>query len=330
MKLLVTGANGFLGSWLTRALINQGHDVKILLRPHSDVSELAGLKYSTTLGDVTDPKSLEKAFQDGVEGVFHLAGVIAYKKQDRAKMEQVNVIGTRNVLEAAIKAKVKRFLHLSSVVAVGASFSPDHILNESSPYTIGDLNLGYFETKRAAEQLVIAKAQSGELNAVMVNPSTIYGPADAKKGSRSIQVKVAQGKFPFYTTGGVSIVGVEDIIDGILKAWEKGRSGERYILSGENWTIRELFTAIAEEAGVSAPRFHLPNFVLHALGFAGDTLARFGLKGGISRENAWTSTMYHWFDNTKAKEELGFNPGPARLAIHKSVKWMKDQKILDS
>ncbi|MFN8791177.1 MAG: NAD-dependent epimerase/dehydratase family protein [Bdellovibrionales bacterium] len=327
MKVLVTGANGFLGSWLTRALVEKGHDVTILVRPSSDLSELEGVSYKKAFGDVTDLESLERSFQ-GQDGVFHLAGVVAYKKKDRAQMEKVNVLGTQNVIAAMEKRNIRKLLHLSSVVAVGASSSPKQILNEDSPYTLSSLDLGYFETKRAAELAVLQAHQQKRIDPIIVNPSTIYGRADAKKGSRSVQLKVAQGRFPFYTSGGVSVVAVEDVIEGILQAWNKGRTGERYILSGENWTIHELFSAIAREAGVPAPRFLLPSFLLHSVGFIGDQMSRLGLKGGLSRENAWTSTMYHWFDNSKARRELGFNPRPANEAIRNSVQWMKDSGLL--
>ena len=328
MKVVVTGANGFLGSWLTKQLAQEGYDVHILARPTSDLSDLKGANFKTLIGDVTDSSSLEKAFADA-EGVFHLAGVVAYRHEDRALMEKVNVQGTANVVQAAEKMKVPKVLHLSSVVAIGASKSAKNILNEDSPYTIGNLNLGYFETKRKAELLVKAASDRGAFKAIIVNPSTIYGAADAKKGSRSVQVKVAQGRFPFYTPGGASIVGVEDVIDGIMKAWDKGRPGERYILSHENWTVKELFTAIAEEAQVEPPKYKLPSFVLHSVGFLGDALRPLGVKGPVTRENAWTSTMFHWFDNSKARRELGFNPRPAREAIQKSVRWMKDNGLLN-
>ena len=328
MKVVVTGANGFLGSWLTKALVSRGYDVHILARPTSDLSDLKGVNFKTLFGDVTDPVSLEKAFA-GAQGVFHLAGVVAYRHEERAQMEKVNVQGTANVIQAAEKMKVPKILHLSSVVAIGASTSPKEILNENSPYTISKLNLGYFETKRKAEILVKAATDRGAFEAIIVNPSTIYGASDAKKGSRSVQVKVAQGRFPFYTPGGASIVGVEDVVDGIMKAWDKGRSGERYILSHENWTVKELFTAIAQEAGVKPPAHKLPSFVLHSVGFIGDALRPLGVKGPVTRENAWTSTMFHWFDNSKARRELGFNPRPAREAIQKSVQWMKEHGLLN-
>lgn len=326
MKVIVTGANGFLGSWLTRALVDQGHEVFALVRERSDLSELEGIACHYVYGDVTDLDSLYKAF-DGMDSVFHLAGLIAYKKSDRQKMELVNVTGTANVIEACLSKNVRKLVYLSSVTAIGASTEPV-ALNESSPYTIENLDLGYFETKRAAEALVIEAHKENNLDCVILNPSTIYGAGDARKGSRKTQLKVAQGSFKFYTSGGVSIVAIEDVVAAIISAWKQGRSGERYILAGENITIEQLFRLIAEEAGVPAPKTKIPNFVLFLIGYLGDFLSSIGLKGLPSVENAWTATLYHWFDNTKAKRELQFDPRPAREAIRSSVQWAKQNGLI--
>jgi dihydroflavonol-4-reductase len=327
LKVLITGANGFLGSWLTRRLVNDGHQVSILIRTRSDLSEIADLKIEKLAGDVTDLASLLKATQD-IDTVFHLAGVVAYKAAQRPLMEQVNVQGTAHVVTACLQNKVRRLVYLSSVVAVGLSFDGQP-LNEESPYTISKLNLGYFETKHKAEQIVFKAVQTSGLDAVAVNPSTIYGRGDAKKGSRSMQIKVAQGRLPFYTSGGVSIVAVEDVIDGILAAWSKGQRGQRYILAGENILIKDLFALIANEAGVKPPSLYLPNGIVKSLGALGDKLEKFGLKGPLSSENAWTATTFHWFDSAKAKRELGFDARPAREAIQQSVSWMKETGLLD-
>lgn len=327
MKILVTGANGFLGSWVTRALVNEGHHVYALVRPKSDLSELSGVQCKYVHGDVTDVHSLLEAFK-GADTVFHLAGVIAYKKSQRHLMDKVNVEGTANVVSVCREHKVRRLVYLSSVVAIGAGYTPQDILNEDSAYNISDLNLGYFETKHEAEKIVKKACDKGEINAVMLNPSTIYGAGDAKKGSRKMQLKVAQGKLKFYTSGGVNVVAVEDVVQGILSAWKNGRSGERYILSGENILIKDLFAMIAAEAGVKPPPYQMPDSVLHTVGAIGDAMEKLGLKGPLSRENAYTATMYHWFDSSKAQKELGFKPRPAREAIHNSVQWMKDQGLL--
>ncbi len=328
-KVLVTGANGFLGSWVVRRLAQEGHQVFSLVRKTSDLSELEGAKTEYLYGDVTDLKSLMVAFQ-GMDAVFHLAGLIAYKKSDRAQMEKVNVQGTANVIEACLATKVPRLVHLSSVVAVGAGFNASQVLNENSEYNIAHLDLGYFETKRQAELLVLDAVKNKGLNAVILNPATIYGPGDARKGSRKTQLKVAQGKFKYYTSGGVNVVSVEDTVDGIISAWKKGRTGERYILAGENLLIKDLFAMIAKEAGQPPPQKLLPSWVLHGLGIFGDLMSSLGFKSPISRENAWTSTMFHWFDSSKAQRELDFKPRPAQIAISQSVKWIKENGLLQN
>lgn len=328
MKVLVTGANGFLGSWLTKRLLQEGHQVSALVRKNSDLSELENVKPNYLYGDVTDAKSLLEACKNQ-DIIFHLAGVIAYKASDRALMEKVNVNGTKNIIDICEKLKIPKLLHLSSVVAIGSSFSPI-VLDESSPYNIHHLNLGYFETKKKAEDLIITATKEKKIHAVCVNPSTIYGFGDAKKGSRKMQVKVARGKLPFYTSGGVNVVAVEDVIDGILQAIEKGKNGERYILASENMTIKQLFNHIADFAGQKPPSIEMPNWALHSLGFIGDSLNSFGLKGGLSRENAYTASMYHWFSSQKAQNELGFKPRPSAVAIENSVRWMKDNGYLTS
>ena len=325
-KVLVTGANGFLGSWVVRKLNQEGHQVKILARRTSDLSELEGLDYEVSYGDVTDLESLKKSLP-AIETVFHLAGVSAYKRADRELREKVNVGGTENVLAAMQSSNVSKLVHLSSVVAIGAGFNPKQILNEDSTFNLSHLNLGYFETKRKAEALVLKAVTHKKIDSVILNPSTIYGAGDAKKGSRKMQLKVARGKLPFFPGGGVNVVAAEDCVAGILSAWKKGRTGERYILAGDNLTIRQVFEIIASEAGVEPPKIQIPSWLFFAMGWTGDRLQDFGLKGGLSMENAWTAQLYHWFDNAKAKRELDFNPRPASEAIRGSVRWIKEKGL---
>lgn len=327
MKVLVTGANGFLGALLTKRLLQEGHQVKALVRKSSDLSELENVKPEFVYGDVTDQKSLMENFKNQ-DVIFHLAGYIAYKKSERPLLDKVNIEGTRNVVEACALLNIPKLLHMSSVAAVGSSFSPI-VLNEDSPFTIHDLNLGYFETKRKAEEIVIAEAKKNRIHAVCVNPSTIYGFGDARKGSRSNQIKVAREKLGFYTSGGVNVVAAEDVLDGILLALNKGKNAERYILSCENMTIKVLFEKIAKAAGVKPPHVKMPNWVVHALGIMGDSASSMGLKIGLGRERSYTATMFHWFDCQKAKNELGYSPRSADIAIENSVRWMRDNGYLN-
>ncbi|HVK60515.1 MAG TPA: NAD-dependent epimerase/dehydratase family protein [Bdellovibrionales bacterium] len=326
MKVLVTGATGFLGGWLVRRLLDEGHDVRIIKRPNSSLEELTGLKLDIVPGDVTDRESLVAASR-GVDTVFHLAGLIGYSRAQRNAMELINVGGTKNVIEACEINSVRKLVYLSSVVAIGASFDKTP-LNEDSPYNVSHLHLGYFDTKHDAETLVRAACENKRIDAVMVNPSTIYGPADAKKGSRGAQLKVARGKLPFYPPGGVSIVSVEDVVDSIIAVWNKGRTGERYIVSGENLLLKDVFDIIADQAGVKPPSIALPRPALFALGKIGDVMESFGKKGPLNTENAWTSTLYHWFDSAKAQRELGLKLKPAEYAISQSVRWMRDNGYL--
>lgn len=325
MAVLVTGASGFVGSWLVRRLIEKGESVHVLHRANSSLDELRGLSFKSCLGDITDASSLRSALQD-VDTVFHLAGVVGYTRAQREQMERVNVEGTRNVVDA-LKKSSKKLVYMSSVVAIGASFDKKP-LNEESAYNIAHLDLGYFETKRHAEQLVKNATNKGLIGSVILNPSTIYGAGDAKKGSRKTQLKVARGELPFYTSGGVSVVSVHDVVAAVIKARDVGRNGERYILSGENITIKDLFERIAAIAGVKPPAIYLPNFIVHALGKLGDGLEKIGRKGPISGENAWTSVLYHWFDHAKASAELDFKPKPAQECIAESVEWMKHNGYL--
>lgn len=326
MAVLVTGATGFVGAWLVRRLVEQGETVHVLHRKSSSLVDLEGLPFTSKIGDVTDFDSVKEACLD-VDTVFHLAGVVGYSKAMREQMDRVNVGGTKNVVDAIRATRKANLIYMSSVVAVGASFDGTP-LNESSPFNLSHLDLGYFETKRQAEDIVRLAARKGLIEAVMLCPSTIYGAADAKKGSRKTQLKVAQGRFPFYTSGGVSIVSVHDVIDALLASRTKGRNGERYILSGENITIRNLFERIAGLAGVKPPGIKLPRAAVFAIGRIGDMMEKMGRKGPLNTENAWTSLLFHWFDHSKAKAELGFNPRPAQDALKESVDWMKQQGLL--
>lgn len=330
MKALVTGANGFLGAHLCNRLTQEGMDVFALVRTNSDLTELKNnKKIQYVNGDITNLESLDKALGSlKPQAVFHLAGYVGYKKSERELMEKVNVQGTKNLVDSMIKNEIQKIIHVSSVVAVGAGFTKTEVLDENSKYNLSRLDLGYFETKKKAEDLVKQMTESKQIESVILNPSTIYGPADAKKGSRKTQLKVAQGKFKFYTSGGVSIVSVEDVIEGIYQGFLKGRNGERYILSGENITIQSLFEKISEFAGVPAPQILLPDWVLHTLGIVGDKLSAIGFKDTVSSENAWTATLFHWFSNEKAKKELGIQFKDANYSLKQSVDWMRAQKLI--
>ncbi len=325
MKALVTGASGFVGSALTQKLLDLGHVVTCLSQSGESVLHHPQLK--TVKGDITDLDGLVNAAKDH-DHVFHLAGIIAYSRAMRPAMHKVNVVGTDNVIRACETNKVSKLFFMSSVTAIGAGRTASEVLDENSKYNVTDLDLGYFETKREAEELVIAAHRKGRVQVYLANPSTIYGAGDAEKGSRKTQIKVAQGKMPFYTSGGVGVIHIDDVIAGIMRILEVGRPAERYVLASENITIKELFRMIAQEAGVKPPSLYLPNAIVHGLGKIGDWQEAHGKKPVLTSENAWTSTMFHWFKNEKMHKDLGLYPRPARVAIKASVDWMRTNGII--
>jgi dihydroflavonol-4-reductase len=328
-NILVTGANGFLGSWLIKKLTTLNVNIYILARENSDLSEIKEFQFIKITGDITNKQACLQAVKN-IDIVFHLAGLISYSSFDRKKMEQVNVEGTRNILDSSIESKVKKFIFVSSVVAIGAGFSPSDVLNESSEFNLEKYNLGYFETKRAAEKIILEATKNKKIDACILNPSTIYGPGDAKKSSRKNQLKVARGKLSFYSNGGVSVIDIRDVVEAIITAAVKGRSGERYILSGDNLLIKEVFDLIAEAANQKKPVFLIPKLILNIVGLLSDFLFSRGLikKSFLTKETVIAATLYHWFDNSKAKKELRLKTRPAKESIADSVKWMKDNNYI--
>ena len=335
-KVLVTGATGFLGSWLVKQLHFENYEIKILTRPNSNLDALVenklkpGVDFKICGGDILDIKSIKDALID-CNGIFHLAGFVAYRPKDREKLHQINVVGTNNVIKAVQECSNSnpiRMLHTSSVVTMGASYTQNEIRNEDSKFNLAHLNLGYFETKREAESLIKEQCSRNQLNATIINPSTIYGFGDSRKGSRKNQIKVAKGRLKFYTPGGVNVIAVEDCVNGMISAYKKGRIGERYVLCGENLLIKDLFKVIASEANQSPPNILLPKFVLTGLGLVSDIANACGFNLGMSSETAITSSLFHWFECKKAMNELDFKFGPANQAIKKSVDWLKQHGVV--
>lgn len=326
-QVLVTGATGFLGRHLVKDLIEKGVEVSILARKTSDLSFLPKGRFKIHFGDITDRLALLQACENK-DIVYHLAGYIAYKRVDRPIMDKINIQGTANVIDACVTNHVAKLLHLSSVVTIGASFKPQPI-NEDFAFNLGKYNLGYFETKRKAEKLIVRSYLEDGLKAYMINPSTIYGAGDATKASRKTQVKVAKGQFKFYPPGGVNVVYADDVIKAIHLCLERGKPARRYIIGGENLTLKQLFETIADIAGVPPPSIPLPGFLLGTLGMVGDSLRAIGKETSLSSETAVTASLYHWFDNFRAIDELGFNPTPARTAIEESVSWMIKNRLLE-
>lgn len=319
-KALVTGANGFLGAHLTRELLTRGFKVNALVRSSSNLDllkELCGENFETSIGDVTYPQSLEAALKD-CHYVFHLAAVMTAKRSQHPLLKSVNIEGTRNIVELCIKTKIEKLIHVSSIVALGSRSSP-------SGEAAHDNRIHNFSAKKLSQKIVLDAAHSGKLNAIVAQPGMMYGAGDALKEVRSGGIKAARGALPFYTEGGVNVVAVEDVAKTLVDSIERGRSGEAYVLGGENLTFKELLNQIAECAGHKGPQKKLSTSALRAIGRIGDLIP---LADQVSLENMLTATLYHWAESDKARNELGFSPRPAKEAIANSVQWMKKNGYL--
>lgn len=324
-KALVTGATGFVGKNLVPRLLSEGFQVTCLAR--NPQPELFDKSVIWKQADILDSQTSLQAITKGHSHIYHLAGLIGYKKSLYQQMMKVNKEGTSNILTAAIHTDIENFVYLSSVAAIGASVSAS-TLNENSVYNLGQYDFGYFQSKHEAEELLKSVSATHSIKTFILNPSTIYGAGDALKGSRSVQVKVAQGRFPFYPPGGVNVVHIDDVLDTIIKIPALGKKNERYIIANQNLTLKELFQIIASFSGSKPPSFPVHKPTLLALGYAGEMLTLLGAKSAFSLENARVATLFHWFNNQKSITELGNTYRSSESAIEESVRWMMNHKSI--
>src|SRR5213076_752842 len=272
MRALVTGATGFVGSAVARALAAGGWQVRALVRAGSDRRNLRELPVEIASGDLTDRASLDGAL-DGCEALFHVAADYRLWTPDPQLLYRTNVEGTRNVIEAARRAKVARIVYTSSVATVGlpADGSPG---SEETPVALTDMIGHYKRSKFLAEELVRGEARTGA-PVVIVNPSTPVGPGDLKPTPTGRMVlDAARGRMPAYVDTGLNIVHVDDVAAGHLLAFHRGRAGERYILGGQDMMLREILAAIAPLVGRKAPRIRLPHAAVLPLACAAEVWAR--------------------------------------------------------
>ncbi len=319
-RILVTGATGFVGSAVARVLLARGHALRLLVRPGSDRRNVAGLAADLVEGDLRDPATLAPAVA-GASALMHVAADYRLWVPDPEAMMQANVEGTRALLRAARDAGVGRIVYCSSVAALGLR-SDGTPADEETPVSESGVIGTYKRSKYLAEQEVLRLVREENVPAVIVNPSTPIGPRDIKPTPTGKMIRdVALGRMPAFVDTGLNIVHVDDVAEGHALALERGRVGERYILGGENFSLGELFAAVAREAGRRPPRLRLPIGPLHPLAVACEALARVGIEPVVTRETLAMARKKMFFTSVKAGDELGYSPRPAALAIRDAVGW---------
>jgi dihydroflavonol-4-reductase len=322
VKALVTGATGFVGAAVARALRGADSQVRALVRASSDRTNLQSLDVEIVVGDLTNRASLDRALA-GCEALFHVAADYRLGALAPEELYQNNVEGTRNILDAARAAAVKRVVYTSSVATIGlpTEGSPG---DENTPVALADMIGHYKRSKFLAEEIVLEAARSG-LPVVVVNPSTPIGPGDVKPTPTGrIVLDAARGLTPAYVDTGLNIVHVDDVAAGHLLAFERGRIGERYILGGANLTLLEVLTQIAQLVGRRAPRIRLPHAVLLPIAVIAEAFSKVsGHPTRISVESVRMSRKRMYFSSAKAERELGYRWRPPRAAFEDALTWFR-------
>jgi dihydroflavonol-4-reductase len=329
MRALVTGATGFVGAAVARALLREGWQVRALVRAGADRRNLQGLEIETVPGDLIESASLARAAA-GCTGVFHVAADYRLGVRDPRELYRTNVEGTRNVLAAALAAGVQRVVYTSSVATIGipADGTPG---SETTPVALSDMIGHYKRSKFLAEQVAREAAQGGA-SVVIVNPSTPVGPGDVKPTPTGRLVRdAASGRMPAYVDTGLNIVHVDDVAAGHLLAFGHGRDGESYILGGENLTLRAILADIAHLVGRRPPRIRLPALALLPVAVVAEGVARLtGISTRITLESVRLARKHMYFSSDKAVRELGYRWRPAGEAFADAVRWLREEHLLRS
>ena len=316
--VLVTGASGFVGWHVAHLLLTQGYRVRALCRPASRVRDL---DVECVPGDLRDPMSLARAVE-GCELLFHVAADYRLWSKRPQELYHSNVDGTRNVLEAAASAGLKRIVYTSTVGCIG--MPQDALGDESTPVSLADMAGHYKRSKWLAEQIALEKARSG-LPVVIVNPTAPVGDHDWKPTpTGQIILDFLRGKMPAFVDTGLNLVDVRDVAQGHLLAAERGRPGERYILGSENLTLEQILARLANITGRPKPSFKIPYAVAYAAGVASTAWASFtGRPPRVPLEAVRMAKKKMFVSHAKASRELGYLPQPVDPALERAVTWFR-------
>lgn len=328
MRALVTGGTGFIGSAVARTLVSAGHCVRALVRPGSNRQNLEGIPIEVVLGDLLDEVSLSSAVK-GCDAVFHVAADYRLWVPDPDRLSRINVAGTIALFRAASAAGVPRMVYTSSVATIG-NREDSAPADESTPSSFDAMIGEYKRSKFRAERAVCALVVEQEFPIVIVNPSTPVGPRDIKPTPTGrMIVDAANRRIPAYVDTGLNVVHVDDVARGHLLAFEHGRIGERYILGGENMSLRDILATVASAAGHRPPHIRLPHAVVAQLAYTAEAIAR--VTGGAPRvtvDEASMSRKPMYFSSAKAERDLGYKAGAAESAITDAVAWFRDHGYL--
>jgi dihydroflavonol-4-reductase len=325
-SVLVTGGTGFLGRVLVERLVGDGNEVRALARSDASAGKLGASGAEPVRGDVLDLDALAAAM-GGCDLVYHVAGANAFCVRDPSPMFEINVRGSENVVRAAARTGVRRVVYTSSAATLGEASGT--IGSEESPHR-GWFYSDYERSKFEAERAVLAAARESGLDVVSVNPASVQGPGRAG-GSAKLLLDYLNGRIPAVVDSRISLVDIADCTEGHLLAAERGRPGERYVLSGATLSVRDGLALVARVVGIDRPVRTLPPWLAMGAATMVEALGRVRRRRpSICRELARTLTHGHAYDGSKATRELGLRYTPIEETLHRTVDWWVEQRLVRS
>lgn len=328
MKTLVTGANGFIGSAIVRALLDKGDEVRALVRSDSDCRNLEMLPVELAYGDLTDASSLVKALK-GCRSLYHVGAFYRLWTRDPSLFYKINVEGTRQIMLAALSSGVERIVYTSSIAALGMALQGCSA-DEDTPIEPSQKKGHYKQSKYLAEAEVLRLVKEQSLPAVIVNPTAPVGPGDIKPTPTGRLIRdAALGRIPAFVDTGLNIVHVEDVAKGHMLAFEHGQVGEKYILGGENMSLRQILEIVANLTGNRPPRIRLSPGIVLPLAYAAETWARLtdGDEPMVTVDGVRLSRQVMYFSSDKAKQQLGYQARSAEEALADAVSWFRSEAV---
>jgi dihydroflavonol-4-reductase len=315
MRVLVTGASGFIGSKLVPALVQAGHEVRTFARRKP--AGFDGLPVEHVNGDVTDFAAVSNAVA-GSDIVFHLAGLVSYRKSDRERQHAINVTGSKNVMQACLDHQVQRVIHTSSIAGMGIP-EPGTVGDESIRYNLEGRGLNYCDSKYESEQAVLEYASKG-LPVLILSPGIIFGEGDTHPHHKAIFLAMSKGWLVGWPPGGVTFCDIDDVVQAHVNAITKGRVGERYVLGSANLTFREAATVCSTALGSKPPAFEIPGWILEGIGSLCETIfPLFGQSPALTKQVAWLSQQQIFFSNRKSMDELGVASTPFEQTVRRTA-----------
>ena len=326
MKVLVTGGTGFLGANLVHHLVARGDQVRVLKRPRTPPTLLQGLPVEIVEGDVTDFDSLLRGSR-GVEGIYHVAGLVSYWRPKRARQYRVNVEGPRHVVAAAVRNHVRRVVHTSSIAAIG--FRTDgQPADEETPWNWGPYDIGYCTSKHLGEQEALKGCQRG-LEVVVVNPAVIFGPRDTHRNTGRVITLVARNSTILWPEGTITACDVDDVCQGHIAAMARGQSGRRYILGGEHCRFADLIHQVAEAIGKKVRVVTIPRWLEQAVAWGAYGLSLLTRKEpSLTPDLVQVRRLVGTYSSERAIRELGYPQTPLRQTLEKTYRWYVENGYL--